>query len=424
MKKKFIILSFDAVSNIDFNYIKNLRNFKELIKNGSYCSNVESVYPSLTYPAHTSISTGMLPINHGITNNIKIDPYREKADWFWSQNYIKSKTIYDVAKEKGFKTCSLFWPVTAKSKTIDLNLPEVLPNRFWQNQILVSALNGTLSFQLKVNNLFGHLRDGIKQPQLDNFTFESLMYVLKNDLADFILVHFTDVDTQKHHFGTKNPEIKEGLKRHDERLGHVLSFLKENNLYDDTTLIALGDHSCKDTDYVIKLNRLFLEKGYITVKNNKIKSYDVYCNYCDGSAYIYLNKDSSNFKREIYSILKDFSTTNNNCIKNIFSQSEAISLGADPNCDFMLEAKDGYYFINDFTNNIIEKTKGKYDMGTHGYLPNDNNYKTFFIVKDARVKKNYEIPSMTLMDEGATIFQLLNENTTSLDGKIITDIFI
>ncbi|MDU1054087.1 ectonucleotide pyrophosphatase/phosphodiesterase [Clostridium baratii] len=421
MKKKFIILSFDAVSNKDFEYIKNLKNFKELIKDSSYCKNVESVYPSLTYPAHTSISTGKLPINHGIVNNIKVEPFRKKADWFWTQDYINGKTIYDSAKEKGFRTCSLFWPVTAKSKTIDLNLPEVLPNRFWQNQIIVSALNGTLGFQLKINNMFGHLRDGINQPNLDNFTFESLMYVLKNDLADFILVHFTDADTKKHQLGTKNPEINNALNRHDERLGKIVSYLKENNIYDESTIITLGDHGCKDTNFVIKINRLFLEKGYIKVKNEKIKSYDAYCNYCDGSAYIYLN--NKNIKDEIYNLLKDFSLKNNNCIKNIYSKEEAVSFGADPNSDFMIEANDGYYFINDYSPNIIEETKGKYDLGTHGYFPKDNDYKTFFTIKRQNIKSNYEISSMTLMDEGATIFHILNDQIYNLDGKVITEIF-
>ncbi|OPF50588.1 hypothetical protein BH721_08000 [Clostridium baratii] len=421
MKKKFIILSFDAVSNKDFEYIRNLKNFKSLIKDSSYCENVESVYPSLTYPAHTSISTGKLPINHGIINNIKVEPFRKKSDWFWRQDYINGKTIYDSAKEKGFRTCALFWPVTAKSKTIDLNLPEVLPNRFWQNQIMVSALNGTLGFQLKVNNMFSHLRDGINQPNLDNFTFESLMYVLKNDLADFILVHFTDVDTKKHQLGTKNLEIKNALNRHDERLGKIVSYLKENNIYDEATLITLGDHGCKDTNFVIKINRLFLENGYIKVKNEKIKSYDAYCNYCDGSAYIYLN--NKNIKDEIYNLLKDFSLKNNNCIKNIYSKEEAISFGADPNSDFMLEANDGYYFINDYSSNIIEETKGKYDLGTHGYFPKDNNYKTFFTIKDKSIKNNYEISSMTLMDEGATIFHMLNDKIDNLDGKVTTEIF-
>ena len=72
----------------------------------------------------------------------------------------------------------------------------------------------------------------------------------------------------------------------------IIKFLEDNNIYDSSTLIALGDHSFKDASYVIKLNKLFIEKGYIKVnKENKIISWDVYCNYCDGSAYIYINNN-------------------------------------------------------------------------------------------------------------------------------------
>ncbi|MBM7833749.1 ectonucleotide pyrophosphatase/phosphodiesterase [Clostridium sardiniense] len=423
MKEKFIILSFDAVDTNDFKYIKTLPNFKKLMEQSSYSDIVKSVYPSLTYPAHVSISTGKYPINHGIVNNIKIEPFRKNPDWFWEQKYINGPTIYDVAKESGLRTCALLWPVTAKSKTIDLNLPEVFANRPWQNQILVSALNGTLSFQLKLNNLFGKLRDGLNQPNLDNFTFESLMYVLKNDLADFILVHLTDVDTHKHNFGIKSPKIKEALNRHDDRLGKIIKFLEDNNIYENSTLIALGDHSFKDADYVIKLNKFFLDKGYIKVNNkNKITSWDIYCNYCDGSAYIYINKNSNISRETVYALIDNFSKNNNKCIKNIYSNKEAVSFGADRNCDFMLEANDGYYFINSIDGYIIEETSGNHDVATHGYFPESLDYRTFFMIKGKNIKKNNYIGDMSLIDEGTTILNMLNSSIKECDGKIL-DIF-
>ena len=41
--------------------------------------------------------------------------------------------------------------------------------RKWQNQILMNATNGPLFYQLDLNKRFGQLRNGIAQPQLDNF---------------------------------------------------------------------------------------------------------------------------------------------------------------------------------------------------------------------------------------------------------------
>ena len=67
--KYLIVISFDAVSSDDIDKLEKLDNFKYLMDNGSVIKNVESVYPTLTYPAHATIMTGMYPKNHGIINN-------------------------------------------------------------------------------------------------------------------------------------------------------------------------------------------------------------------------------------------------------------------------------------------------------------------------------------------------------------------
>ncbi|MGL5649713.1 MAG: ectonucleotide pyrophosphatase/phosphodiesterase [Clostridium sp.] len=422
MNKKFIILSFDAVSSEDFQMLKNLSSFRDLVKDSAYSSNVSSVYPSLTYPAHTSICTGKLPIHHGIVNNILIQPKRTSPDWFWNRKYINGTTVYDIAKKQGLRTCTLLWPVTGKAKNIDLNLPEIFPNRKFQNQIMVSALNGSPIFQLKVEKLYGHLRQGFKQPYLDNFVFNSLLYVLKNDLADFIMVHFTDTDAHKHEFGTTNPHISQSLKRHNNRLNSIISLLKDTNVYEKSTIICLGDHSFKDAEFVIKLNKFFIDNNLITLDSKgNIKDYIAYMNFCDGSAYVYV-KDND-LDKLIYNLISNFSKENNNCIKNILSSKEASLLGASDKCTFMLEASDNYYFINDLTYPIIEETKGLHPVANHGYNPSNDNYKTFFTCKSPLVKKDFDIGPMNLVDEGATIFRLLNHIEPNIDGNIL-DIFI
>ena len=53
--KYMVVISFDAVSSEDVEVLKNLPNFKKLIENGSWIKRVDSIYPTLTYPAHTLI---------------------------------------------------------------------------------------------------------------------------------------------------------------------------------------------------------------------------------------------------------------------------------------------------------------------------------------------------------------------------------
>ena len=154
-----IVLSLDAVGARDFEFLKEQPNIKEILVDASYSTEVLSVYPSITYPAHTSIVTGQYPNVHGIINNTKLQPCMEKPDWFWKRKAVKRKTFYEEAEKQGIRTAALLWPVTGGAR-ISYNLPEVLPNRPWQNQISVSMLNGTIPYELELNKRFGSMRKG------------------------------------------------------------------------------------------------------------------------------------------------------------------------------------------------------------------------------------------------------------------------
>lgn len=52
----------------------------------------------------------------------------------------------------------------------------------------------------------------------------------------------------RHYHGFYSEESRKALQRHDERLGQIIKTLKENNIYEESTIIVLGDHSSLD-DY-------------------------------------------------------------------------------------------------------------------------------------------------------------------------------
>ena len=134
--KRVMIVSFDAVGAKDLEYLQTLPNFQRFFEQAALCSHVNSVCPSLTYPAHTSIVTGRMPKNHGIVNNTKIQPGRKDPDWLYHRKWIRSTTLYDEAKKKGMTTAGLLWPVAAGSR-MDYYVPEIMVTRKWQNRSVV-----------------------------------------------------------------------------------------------------------------------------------------------------------------------------------------------------------------------------------------------------------------------------------------------
>lgn len=423
--KYLIVISFDAVSSDDIDKLEKLDNFKYLMDNGSVIKNVESVYPTLTYPAHATIMTGMYPKNHGIINNTLNKFSDINPDWYWYRKYVKTKTLYDLASEKGLTTAALLWPVAGRS-SINYNLAEIFAPKPWQNQLVMSALAGSLKYQLDLNKRFGHLRNGLSQPALDNFVHESVKYTIDKYKPNLLLIHYTDVDTNRHYHGYNSKEANDALLRHDKRLGEIIKALKEANIFEESTIVALGDHSALDGNYMIRLNSLFRENGLLKVnKKGIITSYKAVAKNCDGSSYVYL-KDRNDTKtyKKVRELLENLKNSKESPIDFILNSKEAEDEGADPNCSFMVEGNLNYYFVDETLGKVIEKVKesevGKVPhrtKATHGYHPKKPNYNTFFMAFGKGIKKGVKIDGGKLINHGPTLAKILGVDLGKTDGE-------
>lgn len=405
-----IILSVDSLSASDLELISLLPNFKQYLKTASVCGNVTSVYPSLTYPAHTSIVTGRYPVHHGVINNTLLQPHRNTPDWYWNSSYIEGKTLYDEAMKQGMKVASLLWPVTAGSK-IQYNLPEIFPAGKHQSQILLSLKNGSPLYQLKLEMLFGKYRNGISQPQLDKFVQMSLLYTLKKYKPGLTLVHYTDLDKSRHVYGYSAPDVFRSMERMDSYLGEIIFLLKKERMYENTALIILGDHSQIDVHTPVCLNDRFEKDGYLTKSEAGVKDWKIFASPCDGSCYIYLNQWNPALYDEVFEYLHTLQGERKSGIGRIYSGEEARLFGADKNCTFMLEAKIGYYFTNNQFNL----------KAAHGYLPTIQGYETVFIGAGKGIRKNAEISNVSIVDEAPTIAELLGADLGIVDGRVIQE---
>lgn len=423
-----IVISFDCLSALDFQMLEDLPHFRELLKNAAVCNNVETVYPSVTYPCHTSIVTGNYPKQHGVVTNTLLQPGRESPDWYWHRRHVKGTTLYDEAKKAGMSTAALLWPVTAKAK-IDYHMPEIFANRSWQHQIPVSLLNGSIGYQLSMDKRFGHLRNGLAQPQLDDFVTESVVHTIKAKKPDLMLIHLVDLDSQRHQHGFSSDEAHDAIRRHDVRLGKIVAALKDSGIYDHATIIALGDHSALDHTKVVKLNVLFKDSGLIQLnKNGKVKDWKAYCKSNDGSAYIYLkDQEDVRTKERVKALLHSLLINKENGIEFVLDGKEAGHRGADEQAAFMIEACRGYCFTEHLDGAYIDLItaedveQGKYAHASHGYSPDKEKYKTVFIATGKGIKSNVDIKSMRLIDEGPTFAHLLGLSLGQTDGKIIEE---
>ena len=87
----------DYITAADAHGVKapNLRRF---LAEGTHADGVQGVVPTVTYPSHTTLVTGVWPLKHGILANTTFDPLQKNAQgWYWYAEDIRVPTLWDAA---------------------------------------------------------------------------------------------------------------------------------------------------------------------------------------------------------------------------------------------------------------------------------------------------------------------------------------
>ncbi len=87
--------------------------------------------PSVTWPSHATLITGVPPALHGVVGNNFLDRATGKTvaligDTLFDKDQImRVPAVFDVAKAAGLKTASVRWPATRNAKSLDWTIPAV-----------------------------------------------------------------------------------------------------------------------------------------------------------------------------------------------------------------------------------------------------------------------------------------------------------
>jgi predicted AlkP superfamily pyrophosphatase or phosphodiesterase len=288
-------------------------------------------------------------------------------------------------------------------------LAEIFPNRIWTNQVLVSIKASSPLFLLEMNHKYGHLRRGIKQPQLDDFITACAVDTLTNKRPNLTMLHLVDMDSMRHRYGVRSKEAMQALHRLDRHVGQVIDATKAAGTFDDTNFVILGDHYQINVDHMIHLNTLFAQRGWLTPRQDQTfeDDWQVMAKTADGSTYIYTRNFSElDALKELVSSVEG--------VEAVIDGQAAAKRGADPACALMVEAKEGYYFTDESRRPLVVEpvhpaTLGQPDRyhGVHGYDPTKPDYQTTLLFNGPAVKAGVTIEKANLVDEAPTFARLL-----------------
>jgi predicted AlkP superfamily pyrophosphatase or phosphodiesterase len=425
MKQKLIVFSADAMVHEDIAFLSNLPNFKKYLAGGSEIKSLRSIYPTVTFPVHVSLETGMYPGHHGIISNLEIHPGLLHQRWNWMHQRVRRRDIYDAAKEAGLATGSAYWSVTGAHPSIDY-----LINEYWTQspgESIREAFSriGTKDEMIAIMEKYQTEDFENRIPDWGNFIVNCACEIIRNYSPDLMTIHVPNLDKLRHHYGVFNEKVTRGIEVIDGYIGQVMEAAEAAGV--GTNLFLLSDHGQLEIKRNININVLFADYGLIrTDDQGNFIDWDAYSCSNGMSALVFL-KTPGDFRmyEKVYAILRSFCDEGIYGIGNVFTEPEIREregLGGD--FSFVLET-DGYTSFGDDWRRPLVKSMDlsdyRYGNATHGYLP-DKGPQPVLIAKGPAVTNGVILERRRVIDVAPTIAKLLGLEFKGADGTSIDEI--
>jgi len=344
-----------------------LPSLRRFLKEGAYASGVRGVVPTVTYPSHTTLVTGVSPAKHGIHANTTFDPFRKnQGGWYWYAEDIQVPTLWDAAAAAHLSTANVHWPVTVAAH-IDANLPQYWRAGTPDDRKLLRIL-ATPSLLDALEKELGIYADGIDESitgDENRAKFAARLIELKH--ADFTMVYLTALDHEQHGSEPFSRESGETLERIDAALGRILETVQR--VYGGGAAVCVvSDHGFVRAEKAMHLGVAFRKAGLIEVdEKGNITGWRAAVWSAGGSAAIVLKdpKDAATRARTA-DLLAKLASDPANGIARVVEADELHRRGGFPEAQWLVAPKPGYVAGENMSGEMVTASTVK---GMHGYWP-------------------------------------------------------
>jgi len=269
-KQYLILVSLDGF-RWDYAHRGLTPNLEQVREKGVSAMSLRPVFPTLTFPNHYSIISGMYPENHGIISNEFFNPIAEEqysyrqADLMSDSKWYLGEAFWETAERNGIKTATFFWPGS------DVSLP-------YRRPTYLKKYDSKIPYKERVNQVI----EWLKLPEKER--------------PFFITLYFEEVDIKSQEYGVNSKETNQAIKLLDDLIGYLQNSLKATEISDSVNIIIVSDHGMTDIyrDNTIDINKI------LSGKRCKVQNYGAFAMVEAQEdleeIYTYLKKNEYNYK--------------------------------------------------------------------------------------------------------------------------------
>ena len=392
-----------------------LPNLRRFLKEGAYAEGVTGVVPTVTYPSHTTLVTGVWPAQHGIFANGTFDPLQKNFQgWYWYAEDIRVPTLWDAATAAGRTTASVHWPVTVGAH-ITWNIPEFWRANTPDDAKLLRAVS-TPGLLEEPRAALGNYPVGTdSSADVDELRARYGQWILEHKHPSLLTLHLAALDHVEHETGPFSPESIAMLERLDAIIGSLRA-VAERLAPGRAFVAVVSDHGFVQTSAQLNLFPAFRDAKLFTLdEKGKVAEWKAMPWVTGGSAAIVLKdpNDAATLS-QVRELLETLAADPANGIDRILEADELHKRGGFPTASFFVSLKPGWRTGSTLDGPVLSKTK---IGGAHGELPDLPDLRAAFFLIGPGIPAGHSLGLIDMRDIAPTLAHAVGLSLPSATGK-------
>ncbi len=351
-----------------------------LANDGVQAASMQPSFPTLTFPNHYTLVTGLRPDHHGIVDNTMFDARLGKfslgnrnavGDGRW---WDQGTPIWVTAGQHGMRTATMFWPGS------EAQIHGYRPDYWW-------PFNESVTADQRVDQVLAWLDlPPDRRPR-------------------FLTLYFGAVDHAGHKYGPESPQEDAALRATDAALAHLVEGLKQRGLLKRINLIVLSDHGMAS---VPQQNSVLIDQ-LIPLDQVQLVSTGTLAGFNPRS-------DSASDLAKFAAIEKQLEQPQRHmrCWDKTRVPAR-LEYGSNPRAPKLLCLANVHWRITTSTNPA--RLKGTFNVGNHGYDNADPSMQAIFIAHGPAFRVGAKFPAFPNVDVYPLMAHLLGLPAVENDGN-------
>jgi predicted AlkP superfamily pyrophosphatase or phosphodiesterase len=418
-----VLISVDGLANFYFNDPRaQMPTIRRLAREGARAQGTVCSFPTVTWPNHTTMVTGVPPAKHGVIGNDYLDRKSGKKipfipdPLFDKDEIVKVPTIYDAAHRAGLVTAGVIWPATRNARSLDFTVPDMAGDDAWPKYGTPVWLDELRAEGLPIERHGTWVKDAAGGVQRDWLYSRLASQVLEKHAPNLLLVHLIELDHVQHRFGPQSPEAYWAVSHEDDRVRDIVEAASRAKLAKKTTIVVVSDHGFQPIDNDIRPNVIAKQLGF---RNGEQKT--VTCCSQGGACGIYILSDGDR-EATAARLVEAYKSVEG--IDRVITPEGFDALGQPTPAqdsrapDLWLAAKSGYAFSESDAGEDVVVPRASH-AGTHGYLPDQPALLGTLVLSGHGIKSGTSVGKVSNQDIAPTVAHLLGVELPTADGKVL-----